>query len=37
MGLFVLLIEFFHKMWEALLIDMPLFTLNTNNMNMNNI
>jgi len=30
----MLLIKFFHKMWEALLIDMPFFTLEINNMNM---
>ncbi len=31
----MLLIEFFHKMWEALLMDMPFFILEINNMNMN--
>jgi len=29
----VWLIQFFHKMWEAFLIDIPFFTLEINNMN----
>jgi len=38
MGLIVLLIELFHKMWKSRpLIDMPLFVIDIHNMNMNNI